>query len=150
MLGQSGDIFIPKFSPEKDLIPFKKTLEAFLETTGIEPVLCKSEEEARQHCTQLVAGKHPVFLFKTDTSGEKPYEEFFGEDDVVDWETFEALGAIKTNETRKAVDVHYLLNDVSQLFHEKTTTKASIITFLDRHIPEFNYIDKGKSLDQKM
>ena len=80
----------------------------------------------------------------------KPYEEFFGEDDVVDWETFEALGAIKTNETRKAVDVHYLLNDVSQLFHEKTTTKASIITFLDRHIPEFNYIDKGKSLDQKM
>jgi FlaA1/EpsC-like NDP-sugar epimerase len=150
LLGQSGDIFIPRFSPDIDLVPFKKTLDAFLETMGIEPMLCKSEEEARQKCTQPVAGQHPVFLFETDTSGEKPYEEFYGENDVVDWETFEALGAIKTNETRKKVDVHYLLNDASQLFHKKTTTKASIITFLERHIPEFNYIDKGKSLDQKM
>ncbi len=149
LLGKSGDIFIPKFSADTDLISFKKTLDCFLDATDIVPIYCDSEEEARTKSADTPQKGYPIFLFETDTSGEKPYEEFYTENDVVDWKRFAALGAIKSNETRPAINLQALIDDARNLFGE-STDKSKIIEFLNRHIPEFNYIDKGKSLDQKM
>ena len=45
---------------------------------GYETVICESEEEARARVSELLPRKKwPVFFFKSDTAGEKDFEEFF-------------------------------------------------------------------------
>ena len=40
---------------------------------------------------------YPVYFFETDTSGEKPYEEFFTEKEMTDCNKFISLGIIKNS-----------------------------------------------------
>lgn len=151
LLGESGDIFIPKLTPEKDLISFEKTVREFFKELDIELDLCESEEEAKRKAKAITKSNdsaYPVYLFKTDTSGEKLYEEFFAKSDVVDWDTFNALGVIKKSKDENA-NVKQLLLEAEALFSEDTS-KDSILKFLSKHITGFMYEEKGKNLDQKM
>jgi FlaA1/EpsC-like NDP-sugar epimerase len=151
LLGESGDIFIPKLTPEKDLIPFEKTILAFFDELGIPIDYCGSENEARERARRLDRSKpvsYPVYLFKTDTSGEKSYEEFFTENDLLDWKTFRNMGIIK-QQGNAGPAVESLLLDANRLFESKIT-KQAIVRFLTDHVAGFCYDDKGKSLDQKM
>ena len=151
LMGESGDIFIPKLTPEEDLISFEKTVREFFKELNIELDLCESEEEAKEKAKAITNSKispYPVFLFKTDTSGEKLYEEFYTKTDVVDWNTFNGLGIIKKPEDENS-NVNQLLIEAEALF-SKDVSKNSILTFLSKYINGFVYEEKGKNLDQKM
>lgn len=151
ILGETGDIFIPRLTPEKDLIPFNKTVVEFFKGLGIEIDYCLSEEEAKEKAKHMLETKrfpYPVYLFNTDTSGEKLYEEFYTQGDVVDWHTYSNLGVIKTQGSTNEV-TELLLQEVRALFNAKVT-KALIVSFLMKYIPGFTYVEKGKTLDQKM
>lgn len=149
LLGESTDIFIPKFG-SNDIIPFSKTLEAFLNALNLKADRCSSEEEAREKAAKYEYDNpnYPVYFFETDTSGEKPYEEFYADGDIVDTSTFTGLGVIKNASTglNNADDI---VNEGESLF-AATPTIEEIATFLKKHIPEFSYINRNKTLDQKM
>lgn len=151
LLGKSGDTFLPHLSPQTDLIPFRNTLEAFLGELGITMDICETEEEAKakahQYDSEQSAG-YPVLLVTTDTSGEKLYEEFYSEEEVVDWQIFREIGVLK-HPGGKQLNLSELLQEARKLV-EKPFTQRDLVQFLSRHIPEFSYADKGKSLDQKM
>ena len=40
--------------------------------------------------------KYPIYFFKTDTSGEKTYEEFYTEDEDYEINKYDSLGFINT------------------------------------------------------
>jgi len=152
LLGKTGDIFIPKLSPETDLIPFKKSLFEFLKALDVEPIECSSDEEAREKAAALTDGNnsgYPVYLFPSDTSGEKPYEEFYGKHDTVDWNRFEALGVVETEINYSQEKAEQILSEARTLFSGKID-KSDIVAYLNRHISGFNYAEKGKTLDQRM
>lgn len=48
IMGESGDIFFPKLDEERDMIPFDQMAIDLLHYLGLEPDICKTEEEAKE------------------------------------------------------------------------------------------------------
>jgi len=66
---------------------------------GYEPYLCSSEDEARGKIGAFTdQGRWPCLFTKSDTTGEKDFEEFYTDNEVLEMERFENLGIIKNKE----------------------------------------------------
>ena len=96
LLGENRDIFFPRLSEKLHLITFSEIAVRFLMEYGYEPYECRSEDEARDRAEELIAKKQwPCYFFKSDTTGEKDFEEFFTDLENLDVERFETIGIIK-------------------------------------------------------
>lgn len=152
ILGKSGDIIFPKLDPEKDLHPFSDIALSLIKELGFEPDICQSEEEARQKALLLneQSTHYPIYFFDSDTSGEKPYEEFFTDQEELDLDTFPHLGVIKNAPRRDAAEIDAIFDRLHQLFSRTDLDKQSIVQTLKSYLPNFEHIEKGKNLDQRM
>lgn len=151
MLGKTTDIFFPKLDASQ-MMTFSAIAEDFLNSISLEPDYCNSDDEAREKAKNWQPGniKYPVFFFKTDTSGEKSFEEFFTKNDHVDLNSFEALGIVKDSKIQSKTAVDDMLAAFENLFASQTTDKAQVVALLNNYLPDFRHIETGKSLDQKM
>lgn len=151
VLGESGDIFFPKLRSEQ-MITFASISDEFLNELGYKPLLCSSEEEAKAKAEQLesVLPEYPVYYFKTDTAGEKQYEEFYTDSEVVDNESYKALGVVKNAPRRTHEEIQTMINDIEGVLEKETVEKADIVDAFSRFLPNFQHIETGKNLDQKM
>ena len=147
-LGQSGNIFFPKLDFHKDQIYFKDIALDFLKENGFEPVLVKSEEEAKSFDIEENPGLYPIYFFETDTSGEKTYEEFYTEEEDYDTEQYDSLGFIKTSQ--ESISFVEVKRDFDQVFENPGSTKSDIVSVIKKYVPDFEHIETGKHLDQKM
>ena len=147
-LGESGSIFFPKLDFHKDQIYFKDIALDFLKENGFEPVEVKSEEKAKAFDIEGNPDKYPIYFFKTDTSGEKTYEEFYTEEEDYNINQYDSLGFIKTKET--PISFEEVLKDFEGVFQSLGSTKANIVSVIKKYVPDFEHIDTGKHLDQKM
>lgn len=147
-LGDSGNIFFPKLDFHKDQIYFKDIALDFLKGNGFEPVLVNSEEEAKSFDIEANIGKYPIYFFKTDTSGEKTYEEFYTEEEDYNIDQYDSLGYIKTKE--EPISFDGVIKDFDAVFDNPESTKADIVSVIKKYVPDFQHIETGKHLDQKM
>ncbi|NET34798.1 MAG: polysaccharide biosynthesis protein [Cyanothece sp. SIO1E1] len=152
LLGESGDIFFPKLDPVKDVMTFSAIAERLLNAMGYQPDYCQTEEEARQKAKELNAHStsYPVYFFKTDTSGEKPLEEFFTPSEAIDHESFTALGVIKNAKRRSLKELNQIIFDLALVFSQGEVSKEKIVAVLKDFLPTFAHIETGKNLDQRM
>jgi FlaA1/EpsC-like NDP-sugar epimerase len=152
VLGKSGDIFYPKLDMVNDMKPFSDIACKLLDAWGWQVDTCASEEEARQKAAQLndASTAYPVYFFRSDTSGEKPYEEFYTENEELDTQTFSKLGIIKNAPKRTLEELDVIIKDINMLFAHGDVEKARIVSLLTRYLPNFEHIETGKNLDQKM
>jgi len=98
LLGNNRDIFFPKLSENLHLITFAEIAKKYLKDLGYEPFECKTEEEARALIKTLPKEKKwPCLFSKSDTTGEKDFEEFFVEGEKLDLDRFQNLGVVKSN-----------------------------------------------------
>jgi FlaA1/EpsC-like NDP-sugar epimerase len=151
ILGESGDIFFPKLR-EEQMITFSSIGEQLLKEIGLEPDFCATEQEAREKALKLDANStsYPVYFFPTDTSGEKLYEEFFTEQEEVQLDQFQALGVIKGAARKSFEQVDDMFRQLNALFEQEDIDKAAIVNLMKDFIPNFEHIEKGKGLDQRM
>ena len=147
-LGDSGNIFFPKLDFHNDQIFFKDIALNFLKQNGFEPVLVKSEKEAKEFDFDKNPTKYPIYFFKTDTSGEKTYEEFYTEEEDYKIKTYDSLGFINSPD----VNISYedLKFSFEEVFNNLNTNKSDIISVIKKYVPDFMHIETGKHLDQKM
>ena len=152
VLGESGDIIFPKLDEERDMITFDAIAIDLLKYLGLEADVCKTEEEARRKSLLLndKSTTYPVYFFETDTSGEKPYEEFFTEREALDNNKFINLGVIKNSLKRDFREIDQIFERLRSLFASDNVTKAGIVEILKTWLPNFEHIEKGKGLDSKM
>ena len=151
VLGQTRDIFFPKLD-EDQMMTFSQIAENYLKELGMEPDYCDSENEARTKAAAWTSDnkKYPVYFFKTDTSGEKSFEEFYTNDDTVYMDQFDALGVIKNTQIHDKSEISKLLSEFEELFDGEKIQKSDIVELLNKYLPDFKHIETGKSLDQKM
>jgi len=151
ILGKSSEIFFPKLNPEKDLVNFKDIALNFLPAIGFQADFCGSEQEAKDKAQSRTDtdNTYPIYIFDTDTSGEKLYEEFFTEEETINLDQFESLGYIKDIEIQTKESVHQSIDKLKDLFNTKTN-KEDIVGLLKQVLPGFEHIETGKNLDQKM
>jgi len=147
-LGETGNIFFPKLDFHKDQIYFKQIALDFLKENGFEPELVKSEKEAKEFDFNKNSAKYPIYFFKTDTSGEKTYEEFYTEDEDYEINTYDSLGFINTPEIK--ISFEDVEADFEGVFNSPNSQKSDIITIIKKYVPDFMHIETGKHLDQKM
>ncbi len=152
VLGASGDIFFPKLDMINDLKPFSDIAINLLNAWGLKPDICQTEEEARQKALHLNADSktYPIVFFSSDTSGEKAYEEFYTETETLDMNRFFKLGVIKNSKKRPIQEVDNIINNLQTLFLKDKLSKIEIVNKLKDLLPNFEHIETGKSLDQKM
>jgi FlaA1/EpsC-like NDP-sugar epimerase len=152
VLGASGNIFFPKLDPEKDMKDFAQVALALLESLGLEADVCQTEDEARQKAARLGDRftKYPVYFFESDTSGEKPFEEFYTDDEKLDMDTFPHLGIIKDIPKRKISEIDAIFVQLGRLFLTENIDKSSVVHVLKEYLPTFAHLEKGKHLDQRM
>jgi len=152
ILGESGDIFYPKLDENKDMIPFDQIANDLLSVLELKADICKTEEEACNKALLLNnnSSTYPVYFFGSDTSGEKPYEEFYTDDEILDTEKFINLGVIKNSKKRNIEEIDNIFIRLQTLFDKREISKADVVEILKEYLPNFQHIETGKSLDQKM
>jgi len=151
LLGENREIFFPKLSENLHLVSFSDTALRYLEQHGYEPYLCDTEDEARDRSEELISvRKWPCYFFKSDTTGEKDFEEFFTDREDLDMNRFVGLGVIKNAPINDDTDLRRFLDAVNGLRQRGSWTKNDLLSLFGMLVPEFVHFETGKNLDQRM
>ena len=151
LLGENRDIFFPKLSEQLHLTTFSDIAERYISNLGYEPFYCSTEQEARDRSSELIASKRwPCYFFKSDTSGEKDFEEFFTNKEILDMERFQNLGVIKNEANFSSTMLNNFLEVIHELRTKTVWEKAPIVDLFNEMIPDFDHKETGKYLDGRM
>ncbi|WP_270490597.1 polysaccharide biosynthesis protein [Holdemanella porci] len=151
MLGKNREIFFPRLE-EEQMMTFDKIATAFLKEHGFDILECESDEQAIELSEELKHGslKYPVHYSGSNTSGEKPYEEFYTDTEIADLHRFNALGVVTGKAIPNKEKVKQLFEKLDISFNQGETTKEEVISIMKEYLPNFEHIETGKSLDSKM
>ncbi len=151
IFGENRDVFFPKLSEKLHLISFADIAVKYLEQLGYEPYLCENEEEARELVKTLPDQKKwPCFFTGSDTTGEKDFEEFFTDKEILNLDRFQNLGIIKNELKLDNVKLQLFEETISRFRNSKHWTKEEIVSLFHKMIPDFGHKETGKYLDSKM
>lgn len=150
LLGENREIFFPKLE-EAQMMTFDGIARELLKIHGYEVLECQSDSEAIDKAEMLKSGstQYPVHFSVSDTSGEKPFEEFITDTETADYTRFQSMGVITGKEVPDTGKIEKLLSNLHAAF-ETGTTKEDIIRIMKGYLPNFQHIETGKSLDNKM
>lgn len=151
IFGENRDIFFPKLSEDLHLITFADIAVKYLNKLGYEPHLCNDEDEARELIKiSPHEKKWPCLFTSSDTTGEKDFEEFFSDGEMLDMNRFENLGVIKNELNFDDDKLELFRNTILKLKTEKRWEKNDIVDLFHKMIPDFGHKETGKYLDSKM
>ena len=155
ILGRPGEVFFPKLG-EDQMQTFSAICDDFVKAQGFEKRECVSDVEAKKFASELstvaepAEAKYPVAYFKSDTTGEKAYEEFFVPGEKVDMNRFSALGVVEQTTRHDMAEVNTFFNTLEAIFAKDDFTKAEVVDAIKQFLPNFQHEEMGKNLDQKM
>lgn len=151
ILGKNREIFFPKLQ-EAQMMSFDMIAVSLLQANGYEVLQCDSEQEAIEKAEMLKQGskQYPVFFTVSNTSGEKPYEEFYTDQENVDLKRLAALGVVIDKETPSRDRIDSLFEKLDGVFQGEDVLKEEIVDTIREYLPWFSHIETGKTLDSKM
>ncbi len=151
IFGENRDVFFPKLSEELHLITFADIAKKYLDELGYEAYACASEDEARYKSDELIKEKKwPCLFTASDTTGEKDFEEFFTENEILDMQRFENLGVIKNDAIFEQDKLINFSKKIAEMKFNKAWKKDEIVDLFHTMIPNFGHKETGKYLDSKM
>lgn len=151
ILGKNREIFFPKLK-EAQMMTFDAISTELLKAHGYSVLQCGSDAEAINKAENLKKGgnQYPVYYAISDTSGEKPFEEFVTNTEVVDYGRYQSLGVIIGKAIPNKTRVAELFETLDYVFSKPVTTKEEVLAIIKEYLPNFKHIETGKSLDGKM
>ena len=152
IFGENRDIYFPKLSEHLHLMTFSDIAITFLENLNYTPYICKTEDEARSKINELINKKQwPCLFIESDTTGEKGFEEFYTKDEEIEMNKYNGIGIIKNKKSNfDHIDLKRLRQKYSTWIENGELSKKEIATELMHYLPEIEYKDIGKYLDDKM
>ena len=60
------------------------------------------------------------------------------------------MGVIKNAKKKSISDIETIFKKLNSLFENENITKEDIVSALKVYLPNFEHIEKGKNLDQRM
>lgn len=151
LLGENRDIFFPKLSEKLHLITFAEIAKSYLSSLGLIPYECESEEEARDMMkVEAIGNLWPCFFSKSDTTGEKDFEEFFTNQEILDTSRFKSIGIVKSKLNFEDFKLDQFLVNIDLYRKSLNWTRADLLNEFSKVIPEFHHKETGKYLDSKM
>ena len=149
VLGKSNQIFYPKLEI-KSMLTFSEICDDFLKYLGYTPYHSSSENQAKLLSSNLFKpDKYPVYYFKSNTTGEKLYEEFYTENEKVNEDLYNSVGVIDVSQITSKNEINELFEQLNKLISH-TPDKNEIILLIKKYINNFSHVEKNKNLDEKM
>ena len=150
ILGNGGEVFFPKLG-EDQMLTFSAICDDFIKSEGYSKKECASDEEAKRYASQMSddSDTYPVVYFKSDTTGEKAFEEFYIPGEKINMNRFKSLGVVEETVRRPMNEVNAFFEKLESLF-VGDFTKDDVVKAIKEFIPNFEHEEKGKNLDQKM
>ena len=151
IFGNNRDIFFPKLSDSLHLISFADIAVKYLKNLSYEPYLCEDEDEARKLAKTLPnKGKWPCLFTKSDTTGEKDFEEFYTDKETLDMNRYENIGVIKSDAYYDNDKLNDFEKNIREFKNNFSWRKSDIVKEFFKLIPDFEHKETGKYLDSKM
>ena len=151
IFGENRDIFFPKLSESLHLITFAEIAVKYLKALDYDVDECDSEDEARQKIVDFSSKrKWPCLFTKSDTTGEKDFEEFFTNNEILDMTRFQNLGIIKNEMAFDSTKIDSFSKAIDALKDKRKWEKNDLVNLFNYMIPAFNHKETGKYLDAKM
>ncbi|MGH1429897.1 MAG: UDP-N-acetylglucosamine 4,6-dehydratase [Neptuniibacter sp.] len=151
IFGGNRDIFFPKLSESLHLISFAEIAMKYLAQRGFQAYQCQNENEARELVKSLPSeSEWPCLFTKSDTTGEKDFEEFFTESEILDMERFSNIGIIKNQPNYSNEQLDFFEAAIKEMKSKKSWTKEQLVELFFKMIPDFGHKETGKYLDSKM
>jgi len=151
LFGSDGDIFFPKLTADLHLLSMSDFACRYLEHLGYEPLICESEEEARRIAERGALDRRwPCYFFRSDTTGEKEFEEFYTDREQVDWERFEDIGIVPNGVTADPKLLREFVEGIESLKQREQWKKEDILSLFCRMLPNFGHRETGRYLDNRM
>lgn len=151
LLGENRDLFFPKLDESINLITFSQIAERYLESRGYEAVECANEDEARSRVPELKPlRKWPVYFFKSDTTGEKDFEEFYTSGERLDLNRFASIGVILNEADFDDRKLEGFDTSISAMRKRGTWARQELIDLFNETLPDFAHKETGKFLDGRM
>lgn len=150
MLGKNREIFFPKLK-EAQMMTFDAIGTELLKAHGYEVLECDSDAEAIEKADSLKQGSnlYPVHFSVSDTSGEKPFEEFVTDTETADYDRFSSMGVITGKSIPDRERIEELFRELHSVFQQEAS-KKDVIKIMTKYLPNFEHIETGRSLDSKM
>jgi len=149
--GNNRDIFFPKLNAKLHLEKFSEIARRYLRSIGYEPFECASEDEARSRVDELSAqGKWPCYFFKSDTTGEKDFEEFYTDQEQVDWERFADIGVVKNDVGWDDAALNKFDSEIRGMLTAGKWSKQQIVDLFNQTLSRFSHLETFKYLDDRM
>ena len=151
ILGKGGEVFFPKLG-EDQMLTFSSICDDFVRAEGFLKKECGSDAEAKQYASDMSYNNdsYPVVYFKSDTTGEKAYEEFYVPGEKIDMNRFSTLGVVEQTTRHNMDEVNSFFDTLESIFRKEDFTKVQVVEAIKTFIPNFVHEEKGKNLDQKM
>lgn len=151
LLAENRDILFPRLTDALALTRFSDIAVRFLAQLGYEPHACESEDEARGRAAELIAKRRwPCYFFRSDTTGEKDFEEFFTDREKLDLTRFTTLAAVKNEPVFDTQRLDRFLRAIGDMRRRMSWEKSDIVALFNEMMPEFHHLETGKYLDGRM
>lgn len=151
ILGRGGEVFFPNLG-EDQMLTFSSICDDFVKAEGFAKKECGTDAEAKQYAAKMNydSETYPVVYFKSDTTGEKAYEEFYVPGEKIDMQRFQALGVVEQTARHPMSEVNSFFEKLESIFEKDDFTKAQVVEALREFLPNFQHEETCKNLDQKM
>ena len=151
ILGNGDEVFFPKLR-EDQMLTFSSLCDDFVNAEGFSKVEFKNDYEAKHYAANMSyeSKVYPVVYFKSDTTGEKAYEEFYVSGEKINMERFSTLGVVEETTRRSMSEIDTFFRELEDIFAKDHFTKTEVVVSIKKFIPNFEHEEKGKNLDQKM
>lgn len=151
ILSKGGEVFFPNLSSDH-MRSFSTICDEFLKSLSLKKIECKNDSDAKRYADLMSydSKTYPVVYFKSDTTGEKVYEEFYIQEEKICMSRFIALGVVEETARRSILEVVQFIDELKSIFSHADFTKEQVIDSIKKYIPNFKHMEKGKNLDQKM
>ena len=150
-LGENNQIAIPTNKQQMKLTSFKSILERFLHNKGFKIRICKSEDEARFICSREDFNSGwPVFIFESNTTGEKSFEEFHSKYEKIVNTRFKDLGFIQFNPSKPERDINNFINRIMAVDISLSNAKQHLINEFSDFLENFDHLETHNYLNNRM
>jgi hypothetical protein len=133
------------------LTSFSEIATRYLNSLGLTPLICRTEGEARTKCQEgFPKDSWPCFFFKSDTTGEKPWEEFVGDSDIVISDRFTSINIVNNGKVQLDLDLNDFIKDIEKFSQSTSWDKSKLVNIFRKVLPDFQHLELDKNLDQRM
>lgn len=151
-IGNNREIFYPKMFSEQDALSFADLARQHLAEYGFEVVEFESDAEAVGFMASepIYSKRWACHFSSSNTTGEKPCEEFSDPSEGVDEERLKSTGIVNAPIQQPRALVEDAINRITRLRNSSSWSKSDLLAILSEVVPELQHIESHRNLDQKM